>query len=549
MRLRPALVLALDGATFDVIRPLTRAGRLPHLARWMQEGCSAPLRSTTPPMTFPAWSSFMTGLGPGRHGIFDFSHKLPGAYRIRFTNAADRRGASLFSRVSRAGGRVLVLGMPATFPPEPVSGLLVSGFDAPVSTGTDERSASDPALYRRVAAAAGPWMRPDLDEGARGDFHERAVDTLLARVDRKTGFALEALRRLAETGGGRPDLAVVVFSESDTVGHHYWRDHDPASPRHDPAASARRKGAVAAVYERLDAACGELRRAFGEDALCLVVSDHGMGGAAPRVVHPNRRLAECGLLTRAAGTVRDRLARSARDLALRALPPRVAQAAFRRARSVAARVESAARFAGCDWRSTAAFSEEANTLPGVWINLRGREAEGSVPPADYERARDEVIGALLDWKLPGGDPVVAWARRREEAYAGPCVERAPDLVFELALDGGYGLSLVPTPWGESAGRSSVRTLEAGDLAGGRGRGMNGTHRRDGVLIASGPGAPRALGAAPSIEDVAPTLADAMGLPAAGEDFDGAPLVPAPHLYTAEEEALVAARLTALGYLE
>ena len=65
-------------------------------------------------------------------------------------------------------------------------------------------------------------------------FHERAVATLLDRIDRKTEFALEALRELSRDG--RPDLAMVVFAESDTVGHHYWRDHDPDSPRHDPAA-------------------------------------------------------------------------------------------------------------------------------------------------------------------------------------------------------------------------------------------------------------------------------------------------------------------------
>ena len=63
--LQPALILALDGASFDVIEPLARAGRLPNLSAWMAGGSAAPLPSTVPPMTFPAWSSFMTGLPPG----------------------------------------------------------------------------------------------------------------------------------------------------------------------------------------------------------------------------------------------------------------------------------------------------------------------------------------------------------------------------------------------------------------------------------------------------------------------------------------------------
>ena len=241
------LVLGLDGADWSVLRPLCDAGRLPHLARWLDAGRAAPLPSVSPPMSFPAWSSFATGLQPGAHGIFDFTQKIEGAYRIRFVNASDRAGEPFWMRATRAGLPVLVLGVPATHPADPVAGLLVPGFDAPVSTGSGASFASDPALYQRVAARAGAWMRPDLDEGAHGDgWHERAIERLLARIDRKCGFAIEALRQLREDGR-EPALGVVVFSESDTVAHHYWRDHDAASPRHDPAASAARKGALIAV--------------------------------------------------------------------------------------------------------------------------------------------------------------------------------------------------------------------------------------------------------------------------------------------------------------
>jgi predicted AlkP superfamily phosphohydrolase/phosphomutase len=545
------LVLGLDGASWDVMDPLMRAGRLPHLAAWRAQGVAARLASCVPPMSFPAWSSFATGLGPGRHGLFDFTQKMPGAYRLRFTNASDRIGASLFARASRAGRRVLALGMPASYPPEPVAGLLVAGFDAPVSTGTHERSASDPALYRAVAARTGAWMRPDLDEAALGEgWHERAVAFLLERIARKRDFALEALAQLRAGGGARPALACIIFSESDTVAHHYWRDHDADSPRHDRNASATRRGAVTAVYEALDAACGELRASFGADALCAVVSDHGSGGASRRVVHLNRRLAECGLLARLAGggASADALARRARDLALRALPPWLAEQVFRRARSAAARLESTARFGGFDWRRTRAFSEEANTQPGVWINLRGREAAGCVEPADYERVRSLVIDALVDWKLPDGGPVVARARRREEVYAGPCVGGAPDIVVELALDAGYGLSLVGTDW-QAADTGSVRTLEPFECGGGRGRGMNGTHRPEGIWLASGEGAERlSTRADPRLEDVAPTLLAALGMAWDGA-LDGSVLGGPPRSYDPEEQALVAKRLRQLGYLE
>jgi hypothetical protein len=298
------------------------------------------------------------------------------------------------------------------------------------------------------------------------------------------------------------------------------------------------------VYEALDAACGELRAALGPSAACFVVSDHGAGGAARRVVHLNRRLEEAGLLAfRSGAAAPDRLARAARDTALRLLPPRLREAAFRRLRPAAAKLESAARFGGIDWAKTSAFSEEANTQPGVWINLAGREQAGRVAAADYERVCSDVIGALQDWRLLSGEPVVARARRREEVYAGPYVERAPDVVVELGLDAGYGLSLAPTP---RAGTTGAVTLLSGpELAGGRGRGMNGTHRPEGVWIEHGTGAPAFPAGQAALADASAAILRAMGVAPGAAGAGPA----APRAYTRAEQAIVAERLRRLGYLE
>ena len=543
----PLLVLALDGATFDVIQPMLADGLLPNLGRWMEEGQWGPLRSTTPPVTFPAWTTFMTGLEPGEHGIFDFTQRVSDAYRIQFVNASDRTGETLFEGLAQEGGRMLVLGMPATHPVGPLPGLFVPGFDAPVSTGSDAAATSDPALYQRVADLVGPWMRPDVNESARDAASaERAIETLLNRIERKKNFTLEALGTMASQPEGEPQLVMIVFAESDTVGHHYWRDHDAQSPRHDPETSATRREAIRSVYSALDEACGEIREAFGQERPCLVVSDHGMGGAAREIVHINRHLADGGWLTRRVtrAATFDTLARRTRDTALRWLPPSLAQRLFRQARSAAARLESTARFGGFEWAQTQAFSEEANTLPGVWINLKGREPGGCVETTDYERVRDQVIGHLEAWRRPDGGPVVARALRREEVYSGPFVERAPDILIELALPEGYGLSLVPTPW--SGPTASCRTLPAEEYGGGRGRGMNGTHRRDGILIASQMGRLAEARPPARLVEVAAWMAEILGLQWRPQS---SPAAPSRRDYTDEEDAIVAARLRALGYLE
>ena len=155
----------------------------------------------------------------------------------------------------------------------------------------------------------------------------------------------------------------------------------------------------------------------------------------------------------------------------------------------------------------------------------------------------DVIAALLDWKLPGGGPVVAQARRREEIYAGPHVDRAPDIVVELALEDGYGLSLVPTPRGAAA--PALRRLDDHELAGGRGRGMNGTHRTEGIWIEHGSGTESFPGGQGRLARAAGPILRALGV------SDESPTQGAqrPRAYTPEEEAIVAERLRRLGYLD
>ena len=183
-------------------------------------------------------------------------------------------------------------------------------------------------------------------------------------------------------------------------------------------------------------------------------------------------------------------------------------------------------------------------MPGVWINVRGREPSGCVEPDEYEKVRDQVIECLESWKRPDGGPVIARALRREAVYSGPYMERAPDLLLELAMCDGYGLSLVPTPWSEPT--SAFRTLPKEAWGGGRGRGMNGTHRSDGIFIASHLGDLQPNARPARLGEVATWMAELLGLAwrPSGSDTAGTR-----REYTEQEDAIIAARLRALGYLE
>jgi predicted AlkP superfamily phosphohydrolase/phosphomutase len=357
-----------------------------------------------------------------------------------------------------------------------------------------------------------------------------------------------------------PDLLMLVFGESDTVAHHFWRYCDPGSPRF---AASPHAGAIRTIYQALDGALARLLAAAGPSATLALVSDHGSGGASDRVVHLNRHLADAGLLRFQAGDARHGVSRRLRAAAVRAVPFRWQAPLLRRLPRAAGRVEGASRFGGVDWQHTVAYSDELDYHPSVWLNLRGREPYGIVEADAYETTCARVAEALRAWRDDAGAPVVADVWPRRELYHGPATEGAPDLFLELAPVGGYRPSTVHS---DGAG-PSLRRLAPSEHGAGKTAGMNGSHRREGIFVAAGAAA-RAGGAVGDREivDVAPTLLALAGA-RVPDDLDGTPieeaLTTAPVyggsvgsgtarprvLLDAESEGEMEERLAALGYLE
>jgi predicted AlkP superfamily phosphohydrolase/phosphomutase len=502
------LIIGLDGATFDLIEPWVAAGDLPVLSDLMQRGAWGPLRSTIPATTFPAWSTMMTGVNPGRHGIFDFTRRPPGRYAVEFVNATHRRHPTLWNMLSQAGCRVGVVGLPATYPPEQVNGLMIAGFDSPVTTGVDASFVYPRQLWHEIRRVA-DYRITDFQELRIGpNWHADALERMQVALHDRLAIAEHLLAR------EEWDCFTVLFGESDTVSHHFWMYHDPASPRYDANAGQPLAGAIRTIYRQLDAAIGQLL-AVTPEATVIILSDHGFGGTGNTVVYLNRWLQDQGYLhfQDSPGWIGSSL-RLGKRLGLRLLPSVLQEQVFRRCGGrLANRLESGTRFCGVDWAGTRAFSEESNTCPAIWLNLAGREAAGIVAADAYHTLRDEIIARLQAWRHPtSGQPIVARAWRREELYAGPYVAEAPDIVLELALEEGYALTCQ-----SSQGRPgpSVRQLTPSEYIGAKGQSMNGSHRSDGVLIMAGPGVrtgQHLIGA--SLMDVAPTALALLGETAA-----------------------------------
>jgi predicted AlkP superfamily phosphohydrolase/phosphomutase len=557
------LMLGLDGATFDLIIPWVQSGKLPHFARLLNTGISGRLHSTIPPMSPPAWNSFMTGMNPGKHGIYDFTGRKPHSYETHFINASWRRAPTLWRHLGEMGKRVAVLSVPFTYPPERVNGIMVSGMDAPGVAGLVDRSATyPPELCADVNTSVGDYpMGPNLFAYTQpADM----VDAALRTMEKKTAAA----RYLYQKEDW--DFFMFVLGETDAASHRFWRLCDPASPLRGAAPpDAKLAHSLLAIYQKADEVIGQFMDLASRDTTVMVISDHGNGGNSDKAVYLNRWLESQGLLRFRAfsGFTKAGIER-AKQVGLRVLPPNVKRMIYRLT-NIPDMVESWARFSAIDWKHTQAFSEETPYYPSIWINLKGREPLGIVEPHEYERVRQHLITQLALWRNPySGQKMIKRIHRREELYTGAHVEKAPDLTIEWELDDGYSYLFRPST---GVRRPPVHQLNVQE----RQQVKSGDHRDEGIFLATGPQLTNPIEIKEAgILDLAPTVLYLLGLPIPPE-MDGHVLTqifPDDHLarypiqhgnggglevglddsqrdYSAAEEEAIRARLQGLGYIE
>src|SRR5439155_13924906 len=289
MKTPKVLIVGLDSATFDLARPWIAEGKLPSLTALMQNGAWGRLASVVPPITPPAWTSFMTGKNPGKHGIFHFLEASPGRYGLRYLNAGSRRAKTIWRILSDTGYTVGTMNIPFTYPREQLSGFQISGMDTP-----SEKSSFvyPPELRSELVSLLGRFQ---LDIRYLGYMSTDARrEQVLAEMDKLDHQWLSASLYLMEKHPA--DVMMFTFMSIDTVQHHFWHYMDHTHYLHNPAAVERFGDAVLRVYQRLDEAVGQMLRKTSSDTSVLVVSDHGGGPTSDRVVYLNRYLAQLGLL-------------------------------------------------------------------------------------------------------------------------------------------------------------------------------------------------------------------------------------------------------------
>lgn len=461
MTSRRIFVIGLDGVGFPLIDPWIEAGKLPHLERAIAMGTCGLLESTIPPLTGPAWASFQTGVNPGKHGISGWTKRRGEGYAISVVTGNDIPYPTIWELASESGRQVVSIGLPLTYPPRPVNGVIIPGLLTPES---DPAPTHPPEIYAQLRSAA-PNYRFFPECAHRFTLGSKVEELLTGLRGRAT-----AAKHFMQQHDW--DLFMLHFQSTDKVQHDLWGMKKNGL---DP---------LLTVFQEVDRQVGELSEiAEGLGASVILLSDHGMG-IQEYTFSINTWLLQAGYLKLKLGVL-ERIKRAAFHLGftqrrLKHVGFLLYPFAYRLGLfssffdavgdGIAARLISALFLSldDIDWSRTRAYSHA--DIGHIRLNLQGREPHGIVRQEEADSLTDELVERLHTVVNPrNGEPLLGQAFRREEIYHGERLSQAPDILF-LPKD-------LRTVGSGASGFYSNRPFDRPLL--------RANHRMEGILIANG----------------------------------------------------------------
>ena len=256
---RRVLLIGLDGFTWRLGRRFIDEGVMPNLARLVESGCRGTLRSVVPFTTAPAWTSFMTGCRPGKTGVLTFHTYDRDDRRIRLNSFSDIAVPTIWELADRSDKTIVSLNMPVTSPPPKVKGVVIPGLLCP---GLSPETVHPADAYAR-------YIKPEPD------YHivdTRPVPTVTRFVDQQIA-AEQARCRVGRRLMADVDWDIFFhqIQSTDRVQHHLWSALDENTPSH----TAENRREVLRFYRSCDEVIGSLVEDAGPDTLAMIVSDHG----------------------------------------------------------------------------------------------------------------------------------------------------------------------------------------------------------------------------------------------------------------------------------
>jgi len=361
------LIIGLDCAAPELVFDKWK-DELPNLKCLIEKGAYGRLESTHPPITVPAWSVMMSSKDPGQLGFYGFRNRKDYSYEgYSIANATAVRHERVWDILSRAGKKIILLGVPQTYPPKPLNGCVISGFLAP---STESNYTYPESLKDEVERVSGGYVL-DVE-----NFRTADKEALLKRIYEKTRKQFTVAKHLIES---KPwDFFMLVEMGVDRIHHGFWSYMDPE--HHKYRVGNPFEDAIKDYYKYCDLEIGEILSLIPSDTIVMVVSDHGARKMDGGICF-NEWLIKEGYLK------------------LGDYPSKL----------------TSIQSVDIDWSRTMAWGD-GGYYGRLFLNVRGREPEGTIGRQDYEKVRSELIEKIEAIEDPEGRNIGTRAYKPEDLY-------------------------------------------------------------------------------------------------------------------------------------
>jgi len=365
---RKTVVIGLDGVPYSLIKKLAQQGTCPNLSGLLQTGSLFEIKSAHPAVSSVAWTTFITGKNPAKHGIFGFSEKIPNTYDVFFPNYRHIMAKPIWEILENYNKRSVVINVPSTYPASALNGILIAGFVA-----IDLERAVFPKSFVPLLKKMG--YKIDVETQLIYKSREKLFEDLFLTLEKRKQAMLHFIKNEIW------DIFIGVFTETDRLQHVFWESIE----ENDAAYSH----LCREYYKILDGAVGKIVECLDNDTAFLLLSDHGFC-KLKQEVYINTWFMDAGFLH------------------FNTSPPK----------SLYTIGEGSKVYCMDPGR--------------IYINLKGRERDGNVGTGtEYEKLRNRLISGLTELKAPLlNTNTINTIHRREDIYHGKYFDMAPDLIIE-----------------------------------------------------------------------------------------------------------------------
>jgi len=417
--LRPkVVVIGLDGATWNLIKPWAEEGKLPTFKYLMENGAWGILESTVPPLSPSAWVSIYTGCKPSKHGIFGFVKRKSDSYFYRPISSRDVKKKPIWEVLSECGLRCIVINALFLYPPKPINGILITGLGTP----SKDSDFVYPKSYKEFILKNFPEYDVDFNEDLLLVSDDAKL--FIRKVKDVTKEQIKLTKFFIKNESW--DFLFSIFRALDVIQHYFWNDRQ----------------LVYNFYKIFDEFIGELLHDYLKDEkfVLFIVSDHGFS-KVEKYFCINNWLEQIGMLRMVEKQKNDRstliTAETVKKILLK-LRMRKLVWKLKRTKLLERllRVIPSEEFRyihQIKWDETKAYYYEGSD--GIInINLKDREPCGIVEKKDYHDIVSCICNELKKLEDPETDEKIVERVYTKEKLYGSADDELPD-IFVLMREG------------------------------------------------------------------------------------------------------------------